>query len=221
MNVCKLNAQNVASLHTSGLPVIRPKQIHSFSMGRQTRFHAFHEDCRRFVCFLRERDPVVITRWHSSESDNLEEVANPWEAGAQYCLWNQAILPTLRRRASGKYFNIDWSEPVIEFNYPAPALEPWNGQPALIQGRIWANFETENKEFGRWYDAAVRWLRKNFVRDPAVGYDRDSIGAAAYEWFKNGGLLLPALRPPTTEPWLAFFDVQNQHRATLTPSSAG
>ena len=199
------------------LPIIRPKQIHSLLMGRQTRFHMLPEDCRRFVCLLRERDPIVVTRWHSSESDNLEEVHNPWEAGEKYCLWNQAILPTLRRRATGNCFNIDWSEPVIEFFYPAPALQPWNGQPALIQGRIWASFETENKEFERWYNAAVRWIRKNFIRDPAVGLDRDSIGPAAYEWFKAGGLLLPGFRPPVIQDWLGWASVQNQHRASSPP----
>ena len=178
------------------------------------------EDCRRFVRFLQERDPVVVTRWHSDESAELEEVHNPWDKGAKYCLWNQAILPKLRRNVTGKYFNIDSSLPVIELVYPAPVLEPWNGQPALIQGRIWASFETQDKEFEGWYNATVRWIRKNFVRDPAVGHDRDSIGLAAYEWFKNGGLLLPGFLPPTTEAWLAWVNVQNQHRATVTPSSA-
>ena len=177
------------------------------------------EDCRRFVCFLLERDPIIVTPWHSSESDNLEEVNHPWETGERYCLWNRAILPTLKRRATGKYFNIDLSEPVIEFDYPPPTLVPWNGQPALIQGRIWSSFETENKEFERWYNAAVRWILKNFIRDPAVGHDRDSIGPAAYEWFKAGGLLLPNIRPPVTEAWRGWVSVQNQYRASLRSST--
>ena len=130
-------------------------------------------------------------------------------------MWNQAILPSLRRRATGNQFSIDFSAPTIEFSYYPPALEPWNGQPALIQGRIWASFENENKAFERWYNAAVRWIRKNFIRDLALGFDRDSIGPAAYEWFKNGGLLLPQFRPPITDEWLAWTDVQNQHRANL------
>lgn len=176
------------------------------------------EDCRRFVRFLRERDPVVVTRWHSSESADIEDVQRPWESGAKYCLWNQAILPRLNREATGRYFNVDSSLPVIEFDYPSPSLEPWNSQHVLIQGRIWASLETDNKQFGPWYNAAVRWIRKNFLRDPGVGLDRDSIGPAAYEWFRSGGLLLPGFRPPVTESWLAWADVQNQHRASLTSS---
>jgi hypothetical protein len=125
------------------------------------------------------------------------------------------ILPDLKRKATGEYFNIDFSAPVIEFSYASPILEPWNGQPSLVQGRVWASFETDNKEFERWYNATVRWIRKNFIRDLSVGVDRDSIGPAAYDWFKNGGLLLPGFRPPITDAWLGWVSVQNQHRADL------
>jgi len=171
------------------------------------------EDCRRFVRFLQERDPVIVTEWHSLESADIQEVQQPWEKGGSYCLWNQAIIPTLSRRASGKYFNIEFSAPVIEFSYASPQVEPWNGQPALIQGRIWASFETEDKAFGSWYSAAVRWIRKNFIRDIALGLERDSIGPAAYAWFRAGGLLLPGFRPPITDAWMAWVSVQNQHRS--------
>jgi len=185
------------------------------AMGRQTRFHMLPEDCRRFVFFLQERDPVIITEWYSSELAEIQEVNRPWERGGHYCLWNQAILPALTRKATGKYFSVGFSAPIIEFTYESPVLEPWNGQPALTQGRIWASFETENKAFEKWYNAVVRWIRKNFIRDRAVGHDRDSIGPAAYEWFRTGGLLLPSFRPPLTEAWLAWASVQNQHRTDL------
>ena len=32
------------------------------AMGRQTRFHMLPEDCRRFLLFLQERDPVANGR---------------------------------------------------------------------------------------------------------------------------------------------------------------
>jgi hypothetical protein len=168
---------------------------------------------------LQERDPVIVTKVHSSESAEVQEISRPWESGGGYCLWNQAIIPTLSRRATGKYFKIDFSLPLIEFSYEFPCVEPWNGQPALQQGRIWASFEAEDKAFERWYNAAVRWIRKNFVRDVALGHDRDSVGPAAYEWFKNGGLLLPSFRPQLTDAWLAWVSVQNQHRANLAEAS--
>jgi len=116
------------------------------------------------VLFLQERDPVIVTEWHSSELAEIQEVSRPWERGGHYCLWNQAILPALTRKMTGKYFNIDFSAPVIEFTYESPVPESWNGQPALTQGRIWASFETENKAFGKWYNSVVRWIRKNFIQ---------------------------------------------------------
>ncbi len=70
-------------------------------MGRQTRFHMLPEDCRRFVLFLRERDPVIVTDWHSSELAEIQEVSRPWERGGHYCLWNQAILPALTGKRPG------------------------------------------------------------------------------------------------------------------------
>jgi hypothetical protein len=39
------------------------------------------EDCRRFVLFSQERDPVIVTEWRSSESAEIEEVNSPWEEG--------------------------------------------------------------------------------------------------------------------------------------------
>jgi hypothetical protein len=177
------------------------------------------EDCRRFVHFLQQRDPVIVAERHSRVSAEITEVLRPWESRGFYCLWNQAILPELRRKATGKCFNVDQlSTPVIEFSYPSPTAEPWNAQPALEQGRIWASFGTENREFERWYNAVVRWIRKNFIRDIALGFGRDSIGPAAYDWFKAGGLLLPSFRPPVTDDWLAWASVQNQHRKSFISS---
>lgn len=183
-------------------------------MGRQTRFHMLPDDCRRFVQFLRERDPVIIAKWHSSESNRLLEVDEPWSAGGTYCLWNQAVLPDLSREKTGKYFNVSFAAPVIQFTY-STSMEPWNGRAALVQGRIWAGFDVPNKVFQSWYNATVRWVLKNSVRDQAVGLERDSFGRAAYDWFKAGGVLLPGFRPPLTDAWLEWAKAQNEHRRKL------
>src|SRR5580692_2589874 len=93
-------------------------------MGRQTRFHMLPEDCRRFVLFLQERDPVIVTEWHSSELAEIREVNRPWEIGGHYCLWNQAIQPELTREATGKYFNVAFSAPSLNspMNLPCSNL---------------------------------------------------------------------------------------------------
>jgi|ERR1700690_50281 len=187
-------------------------------MGRQTQFHMLESDCREFLEFVHQRDPVIVLD-RSSTSQAIEEAQQPWGRGETYWLWNQAILPDLKRRfvrvepESASYYAIDSSLPVIEFWYPAPIPESWNGRPALMQGRVWAQFDHPTKEFERWYNAVVRWIRKNFVRNPVPlgGY----VGPAAYQWFKDGGLLLPHFRPPLTSSWLSWIEAQDQHRAVF------
>jgi hypothetical protein len=183
-------------------------------MGRQTQIHMLAEDCRRFVRFLRERDPVVVTPMHSDSTAEIEDCAAPWDSPDVYCVWNQALLTTLHRRQTGKYFNVDTDLPVVELSYHGYFPEPWNGQTGLAQGRIWASSEGRSPEFTRWYDSVVRWIRKNFIRDRGVGLE-GFIGPAAYEWFRQGGLLMPFFRPPETEAWLSWVDTQNQHRAAV------
>jgi hypothetical protein len=187
-------------------------------MGRQTRFHMLQQDCQGFLDFVRERDPVIVLD-RSSRSSTIQAVERPWERGGTYCLWNQAVLPSLERKFirvdpdTKSYFGIDFSLDVIEFWYPSPLRKPWNGRPALTQGRVWAQFDDPTKKFETWYNSVVRWIRKSFVRDTVLG---DYVGPAAYEWFKEGGLLLPHFRPPVTSSWLSWVEAQDQHRAVFS-----
>jgi hypothetical protein len=187
-------------------------------MGRQTRFHMLEEDCRQFLEFLHQRDPVIVVDWRSKTAE-MHEAQRPWERGTTYYLWNQAVLPILERKfvevvpsAGASYYGVDASLHVIEFWYPSPVPENWNGRPSLTQGRVWAQFENPSKGFERWYSATVRWLRKNFVKVPFLDY----VGPAAYRWFKEGGLLLPHFRPPITSSWLSWVEAQDQHRAVFS-----
>ena len=41
-------------------------------MGRQTRFHMLTEDCKQFLEFVQQRDPVIVVDW-SAQSGILEE----------------------------------------------------------------------------------------------------------------------------------------------------
>jgi hypothetical protein len=184
-------------------------------MGRQTQFHMLAEDCRLFLEFVQHRDPVIVVDKYS-KTEAIEEVLRPWEQkGGNYFLWNRALLPALRRQfirvepERASYYGIDHSLPLIEFLYPSPTQEPWNETPALTQGRVWAQFQNPTKDFKSWYNAVVRWIRKNFVRDAVLlnGY----VGPAAYQWFKDGGLLLPHFRPPVTSSWLSWAEAQGQH----------
>lgn len=173
-------------------------------------------DCHEFLQFVRGRDPVIVIHW-TSKSEELEEVTNACANAGWYCLWNQHLLASLTRKYirdsdRGPYYRVDSGLPVIEFSY-TPNPELWNGRPALVQGRVWAGFETQNKQFERWYAAVVRWLRANFMRNPVPllgGY----LGPGAYDWYRKGGLLLPGFQPPLTAQWISWAAAQDAHRVT-------
>jgi hypothetical protein len=177
------------------------------------------DDCKALLESVQNRDPVIVIDRDSS-SREIKAILRPWERRGLYCMWNQALLPTINRKEftresnRGSYYYVDNNLPVIELSYPSAIPEPWNGRPALTQGRIWASFQQENRNFERWFNSIVRWIRKNFVKNPVPlsGY----VGPAAYDWYKAGGLLLPVLPPPITPTWLSWVEAQDQHRAVFS-----
>lgn len=187
-------------------------------MGRQTGLHMLEEDCKTLLESVQKRDPVIVIE-RDSTSPEIEAVREPWKRGGTYCMWNQALLPAIEREFipdsnRGPYYNVNSDLPIIELWYRSPIQECWNGRAALTQGRIWASFAQENRNFERWFNSIVRWIRKNFVKNPVPlgGY----VGPAAYDWYKAGGVLLPVLRPPITRPWLSWVEAQDQHRAVFS-----
>jgi hypothetical protein len=184
-------------------------------MGRQTQFHMLEEDCKSFLDFVQQRDPVFVIEKYSS-SLNLESLTKASEHPNVYCLWNQAVCPVLVpekiRQTNGTLrYHIDTNLPVIEFDYRGPIATTWNERPALTQGRVWASFQQADNHFESWYNAVIRWLRKNFVRNPVpIG---GFVGPAAYKWYKAGGVLLPTFLPPVTSSWLSWVEAQDQNRA--------
>lgn len=186
-------------------------------MGRQTGLHLLQEDCKALLGWVQKRDPVVVVD-RDANSREIKAISRPWEQAGLYSIWNQALLPTIDRKEyiresnRGSYYYVDNALPVIELSYPSAVPESWNGRPALRQGRVWAGFEQENRDFERWFNSIVRWIRKNFVKNPVL-HSGGYLGPAAHAWYKAGGILLPAFRPPVTPQWLSWVEAQDQHRA--------
>jgi hypothetical protein len=185
-------------------------------MGRQIHFHMLPEDQNAFLRMVKENDPVAVVNGLDPETPNvhpLEEIAT--DRLQVLMLWNRRLLSDLRREPLGKNaryykYHIDNSRlPLLELS-TCPKTE-WEGRPALIQGRLYGDFYPSlNKppEFERWYEKLVRWIRKNYKRNPAQilgGY----VGPAAYAFYENGGYLLPSFKPPRTEVWLS--EITKQH----------
>jgi hypothetical protein len=169
------------------------------------------EDRDSFLAFLRSRDPVVVVE-HFSQAPKVEPVETfEVDRLQSFCLWNKALLPVLTRKHirdayAGPHYRVDeFKLPVLEFSTSFRGV--WDGKPALGQGRVYGIFDAKSPDFEKWYEAVVRWIRKNFHKNLTTlgGY----VGPAAYKWFKMGGYLLPTFSPPTTGAWLRT--IRSQH----------
>ena len=191
-------------------------------MGRQVQLSVLPEDVESLLAHIKSQHRVVLVNrddFHSATVEPLESL--PASPNETLILWNQELLPQLRRKrvsreSAGDYFRVDESaEPVLEFG--RPFLGQWCGRPSLTQGRIYGVFDNKSQEFVRWYEQIVRYIRKAFVRNPASlsGY----VGPAAYKWFLEGGLLLPTFLPPEIDLWRKFFADEDLIRLRLKKSA--
>jgi hypothetical protein len=190
-------------------------------MGRQIHFYMLPEDQNAFLRLVQERAPVVVTA-RDSDSAKVEPADDhDIDPGKTLSLWNRALLPRLERKwiPDPGYYRVDGLKtPVLEFT---PSFSGnWESKPALGQGRLFGDFDSylgKPEEFGRWYESLVRWIRQNYQKNPAStgGY----VGPAAYEFYKDGGYLLPNFLPPRTKEWLT--EISKQHARSKVRSSKG
>jgi hypothetical protein len=185
-------------------------------MGRQVHFHMLPEDQEAFLRFVKGNDPVDVVATLDPETPDvypIEDIAT--DRLQVFCLWNRRLLPVLKRQPLGKdsryyKYSVDlFHLPLLELS--TCSKTDWEGKPALVQGRLFGDFDPylgKPPEFEKWYEKLVRWIRKNYKKNPSKiigGY----VGTAAYEFYENGGYLLPSFRPARTEVWLA--EIGKQH----------
>lgn len=189
-------------------------------MGRQVHFHMLVEDQKEFLRVVQDRDSTVVTL-RDFNSSQVAPIAEAVTTDRTLCLWNREILPNLERKwiPDPGYYRIDTLKaPILEF---APSFTAtWEGKPALGQGRLFGNFEPhlgKPESFRRWYEKLVGWIRRHYRKNPAGtgGY----VGPAAYEFYEQGGYLLPSTLPPRTKEWLA--EIGRQHERFGRKSRAG
>jgi len=187
-------------------------------MGRQVQISVLLEDVEGLLAYIKSQHRVVLVKRDDVDSATVEPLESlSANANETLILWNQELLPQLRRKhvsreTAGDYYRVDVSaEPVLEFG--GSFSGEWCGRPSLTQGRIYGIFDNKNPEFARWYEQIVRYIRKAFVRNPASlsGY----VGPTAFKWFLKGGLLLPTFLPPETDVWRKFFADEDLIRVRL------
>jgi hypothetical protein len=179
-------------------------------MGKQVQFHMLAEDMQMFLDFIQRQDGIVIT-YQSSDSPEISPILDPAKESEGMVLWNKRLLPFLERklvhRSGGNdYFRVDYSLPTIELT--PSRIVTWKDLPALLQGRIYIFFDKPVPGYDAWYQTIAKWIRSNFKQNPLKllkGY----VGPKAFDWYREGGIMLPMSEPPLTPEWLSF--VENQH----------
>jgi hypothetical protein len=166
-------------------------------------------DCEELLKFVRERDPVVITVRDAASPEVSIVEGNACSCDDTLILWNQCLIPHLKRelvRPSKPYYTIKAELPLLEM-LTCRECE-WGGKPALMQGRIWGSFSTENKALEKWYRAITHWIRRTYRPNP-VGFLKGYISPRVLEWHNKGGVLLPMFIPPDTAEWRSFAKAQS------------
>lgn len=181
-------------------------------MGRQIHFHILEEDRDRFVRHI-TRNGIARILPRYSDSSPLREIDRLDQLGVDttYCLWNPALAPVIKRHLvpeTGSYALDILHDPILEFDSSRTGM--WQKHPSITQGRLYGIFDAylgKPKGFLRWYEELVRWIRKNFKKNPTgeSGYT----GPSAFKLFEAGGYLLPYVRPLETAE--RAFEIEQRH----------
>jgi hypothetical protein len=130
-------------------------------MGRQVQISVLPEDVEGLLAYIKSQHRVVLVKRDDSHSATVTPLELlPPNANDTFILWNQELLPQLRRKyiyreTAGDYYGVDeLAEPVLEFG--GSFLGEWCGRTSLTQGRIYGIFNNKSQEFVRWYEQIVR-----------------------------------------------------------------
>jgi hypothetical protein len=165
-----------------------------------------------FLRWVQEDDDLVAVVPESSDSPRIQPIeTNDLGNHSGFYLWNRRFLPKLKRKwiPGPRHYGVSvLDSAVLEFS--GSRLVTWEAKPALIQGRLYGIFDPyleKPHEFEKWYEHLVRWIRRNYQRNPTSmgGYT----APAAHRLFQDGGYLLPQFEPPRTDVWLAEIDKQH------------
>jgi hypothetical protein len=187
-------------------------------MGRQIHFHMLPNDRDEFLRFVQQADPIAFISKYGESSSVVPLPIDAIDKEQSIYFWNRSFLPNLERKwvpDPGFYGLSNLNEPILEFR-PSSALVTWEEKRALVQGRLYGIFDPylgKPPEFQKWYERLVRWIQKTYKKNPTSmsGY----VGPAAYEFFEEGGYLLPQYLPVRTQAWLDEIAKQHQSPAQV------
>ena len=157
-------------------------------MGRQIQLSILPADANTLLTVIRSKEPVELAV-RSGVAPTLAPLGSIPDGSRDLVLWNRRFAPALKRSyiaaANPPYYLADeQTEPILEFSISV--LTQWEGIPALTQGRIYGVFDAKPREFEKWYERIVRYIRKNWRKNP-ISWMGGYVGPAASEWFDSGG----------------------------------
>ena len=191
------------------------------TMGRQIHFHMLPNDRDEFLRFVQEDDSVAFVSKDGESSSVVPLPIDAIDSKQSVYFWNRGFLPDLERKwvpDPGYYGLSNLYAPILEFR--PSILTTWEEKPALVQGRLYGIFDPDlgkPPEFEKWYERLVRWIRKTNRRNPTSV--RGFVGPAAYQFFEEGGYLLPQYLPVRTQAWLDEIAKQHQRPAQIRKRS--
>jgi len=189
-------------------------------MGRQIHVYMMPSDREAFLRFVQKKDPVAAIS-EGSDSPIVRPLEDrDFRVHKDVYLWNRRFLPSLKRKwiPGPRYYGVNVLDlPLLHLT--GSTLATWEDKPALVQGRLYGVFDPDLEKppgFEKWYESLVRWIRKNYRKNPTTmgGY----LGPDAHELFEKGGYLLPQFLPPRTDIWLT--EIGKQHAESRPPSRA-
>jgi len=163
-------------------------------MGRQVNFFMLNEDIIEFEKAIRKKEEVIILgepmyepKLRIIESLSIKDINDEW-------FWvyltrrNDLYAISIKKINKQQYWLIDpLHSPVVEFGKSS-----FNGK-VLRRSRIYydpyyydeeGNVIEKPKDFIKWADSLLRWIRRHYKKDPVWGF---YIGPAALEWYQRTG----------------------------------
>ncbi len=167
-------------------------------MGRQVQFYMTFEDEKQFLSAVSRQGEIRLIHG-SFATGRPDEIQPIWSLGSSSDDWALLVasaalppciisefVPTL-----GIHCIDEAASEVVQFNRCKP-VKNW-----LANGRLWfdvrSGSQPKSPEFVKWADSLLKWIRKNYHRDPDGVY----VGPQALELSAEGRLQLGAPMTPS------------------------
>jgi hypothetical protein len=157
-------------------------------MGRQINFYMLADDLSEFEEAIRSKESVLFVkdRLSAPEIQALDTLTIP-EMGTTplflYLVRKEDVEKVVIKSVAGKYWKVDTlRSPAVEL------MRSYHNESLARRGRLYFQpgfYDSEGcwidkpQAFIKWADSLLRWIRRNYRRDPQLGF---YVGPSAAKW---------------------------------------